>query len=281
LISITLLFLLLLALPVHAQQQPCAGTDSGTWGVPVEEQPSFTSDSDESLALLEEHQYQPSNYSEAVQEFVAGRAGNESGDSATMLREILSSPAFKSSIQPDIQGETLLEKLGRWLNNTMAKIGTALGLGSSTGGTVIIYVMVVLALALMAMLIRQLIMSSGTRRGRRHQEAVVEPESIPDLLRLAERHAADGEFRQALRYRYLATLQSLDLPSSTLTTNSMLIRELQTVQPQLLREFRSLVALFEDAWYGSMETGRTHYQEAATLAGSLDSQIAIRHEEQS
>lgn len=237
-------------------------------------------DAESSQLLLKEHIYIPEEYSGAVQDFVTAPLIQDESVTTAMLRDILNSPAFRKKVQPMTQGETVFEKLARWLDQTMSSIGRALGVGAGNGGKLLIYVLVVLALALMAMLIRQLITSSGTRDRRRQRDREDEPEGILDLLRLAERHARDGDFRQALRYRYLATLQSLDLPSSTLTTNSMLIRQVLSTHPKLHREFRSLVGIFEDAWYGCLETGSRQYQEALALAGSLDSQIAIRQEGQ-
>ena len=277
-----LLSLLLLALPTWAQELPAADGDVENWGSPVVDGSDFIEDETPAATAFAEHVYDPKQYSEAVQEIMSNEAPPGEQTSAELLREILSSPAFQDDVQPDIKGETLLDRLLLWLTGTLGKIGKALGMGGLAGQSVLVYVVAILALALMAMLIRQLIMNSGTRGGRRRQGSESElPDGSEDLLGLAELCAREGDYRMALRYRYLEVLQSLDLPSSALTTNSMLIREVLRGHPQLHREFRSLVELFEDAWYGSLETGRSQYTAAAGLAGSLDRQIRIRQEAQS
>ncbi|MCB1216451.1 DUF4129 domain-containing protein [bacterium] len=276
--------------PVHAQAVDEAGDDSG-WL----EQGELLSPEDEQTLLeiaggnethagvdevIERHRYESTLQSEELTGLLESTLRTGDGDeSAGLLREILSRPEFQDGSAPTQQNNGAIDRFVQWLNRTLSGLGRSLGLGAA-GGSLLTYVLVVLALALMAMLIRQLIMGAGRPAAKRGRDGL-DPEADPDadLARIAEEHARRGEYRLAMRYRFLAVLRSLDLPSSTLTTNSSLVRQVRRDFPMLHEDFRELVGMFEDVWYGALECGSGQYAEAAGLAGSLDQRIRVREEQ--
>lgn len=229
---------------------------------------------------FESHSYDAGQYPESMRSLMqwSPQAGSETDDSATLLRGILSSPDFQIDEVPEVQESPILKQLADWFNRTMRNIGNLFGLGNNSN-TLLVYVLVILALALVAMIIRQLILNGGSPRGRSSFGSKQELSAEADLAALAEQHAARGDYRMAMRYRFLAVLRSLDLPASTLTTNSVLVRKVRSGHPALHDEFSQLVRIFEDAWYGSLDVDGNQYREAAALAGSLDRRIRIREEE--
>lgn len=265
-----MLFLLLLTCAAMAQEP---GADAGQdWGSPVPEAgpEAPSADLEESEQIFLDHHYAPDLYPESLSGFMEGQAGTApEADTAQLLREILSSEAFRDSAQPEVQNPTILQRINQWLNNTLSSIASMLGL-SGQSGSVVLYILVVVALALVAVIIRQLIVSSGGRGRRAGPEGEID-EADPDLdlVRLAEEHAARGDYRLALRYRFLAVVRSLELPASTLTTNSMLVRRVRQDSPASAERFSQLVRLFEDSWYGSIGCDSQHYAQARSLAGQL------------
>ncbi|MCB1188005.1 DUF4129 domain-containing protein [bacterium] len=272
------LLVLLGGTSVHAQDDGAGWIDQGE---ELAEDVAEQAQGDLAEQAFETHSYDPEYIQQDLRGLVDRQPRPAAGeDSSLLLRSILSSEDFLQSEAPETQADGVMQKVFNWLDNTLKRMSRSLGLNFAGGG-VVTYVLVVLALALVAVLIRQLIMNAGPRseRGRKRNELDPELDPEVDLVRLAEQHARDGDFRLATRYRFLAVLRSLDMPASALTTNSMLVRQVRREHPTLQAEFSELVRLFEDAWYGSLDCDRPHYSAAASLAGLLDQRIRIRDEE--
>ncbi len=274
--SIILLCLLLAAGPVLSQDSP--GEAEAGWveaGEIIEDGSNVPLPDTEAAQLYTDFSYEPARFPAELQRFAQGQpAASADQDSMAMLRDILQSEAFQQDIQPDVQDPTVMQRVSQWINRTLGSIAQSLGLGPG-GNNLLVYVLIVLALALMAVIIRQLVMHTGPGRSRRSTSPDDEDDPDVDLARLAEQFASRGDYRKALRYRFLAVLRSMDLPATTMTTNSMLVRQVSIVHPALFAEFRQLVDIFEDAWYGSLECDNGQYRAAAQLAGSLDSRIRL------
>ena len=244
------------------------------WGDPVDE---MVEESGVSLTEAElqfrEHVYDPQLLSDPLRQLSQSSPAPVDGtDSAGLLREILQSEEFQRDQQPQKQTTGIMQQVIEWLDRTLQNIGKALGLGAS-GGNVLVYALIILALVLVAMIVRQLLMHTGRRGGRLAGESGELDDRDLDLAELARRHAGRGDYRTALRYRFLAVLRMLDLPASTLTTNSMLVRRVASGHPEMHADFRELVGMFEDAWYGSLDCGGPQYEEAERIAGSIDRRL--------
>ena len=111
--------------------------------------------------VIERHRYESTLQSEELTGLLESTLRTGDGDeSAGLLREILSRPEFQDGSAPTQQNNGAIDRFVQWLNRTLSGLGRSLGLGAA-GGSLLTYVLVVLALALMAMLIRQLIMGAG------------------------------------------------------------------------------------------------------------------------
>lgn len=162
---------------------------------------------------------------------------------------------------------TLAERVFEWLG----------GLASSGGGGTSRFltygVMGVLALVLVVSLVmvvrglRASLVGRGRRRGPRPERVVSvvdAAEGLPaDALEYAERLAAEGRFREALRALFggaARTLAHLGLVAQTRTrTNGELLAELA---PEVASALRPLSDGFEVAWYGHVDPGRPGYARA-------------------
>jgi len=78
--------------------------------------------------------------------------------------------------------------------------------------------------------------------------------SFYDLVRKSQESAANGEYRSAIRHRYLAVLVALHESNAIQVdkskTNSQLTYELQEARPQLATPFNGVIEIFQQAWFG-------------------------------
>jgi hypothetical protein len=97
--------------------------------------------------------------------------------------------------------------------------------------------------------------------------------SAAELWRRAEAAAREADFRQALRWLYLAVLYLLDsrqlLRYEPTRTNGEYLRQLRRAEqaPEAVQEpFRALTTRFETSWYGDAATVDSDYREFRRLA---------------
>jgi len=105
--------------------------------------------------------------------------------------------------------------------------------------------------------------------------------SFYDLVRKSKECAANGEFRGAIRHRYLAVLVALHESNAIQVdkskTNAQLAHELQKARPQLATPFGGVVEVFQQAWFGRKpldeETWLNYQQFAESCESSQILQI--------
>jgi len=99
----------------------------------------------------------------------------------------------------------------------------------------------------------------------------------PDVVGYAERLAASGRFREAVRALFggaARTLVELGIISRTKTrTNGELLCDVRATAPSLVAELGDLARIFESAWYGFQDPGasgveRARAQYAAVIEGA-------------
>ena len=93
------------------------------------------------------------------------------------------------------------------------------------------------------------------------------------LIGQASRHAEAGEFREAIRFSYIASIVSLArqemLTIEPSRTNRDYIQQLGR-QVELLPLFTRQTELFEEFWYGERGASREDYDSVGSLYNSLN-----------
>ncbi|MFN8531638.1 MAG: DUF4129 domain-containing protein [Anaerolineae bacterium] len=106
------------------------------------------------------------------------------------------------------------------------------------------------------------------------EEGEDEPRTSDEAHGRAESFENQLDYRQAVRYRFLALLLLLDergiLQYDPTQTNREHLRQLAT-QPQLQQLLRSIVNTFDSVWYGYMSLSAVEYQQFTAQVAHLQS----------
>ncbi|WP_230420715.1 DUF4129 domain-containing protein [Actinomadura soli] len=124
------------------------------------------------------------------------------------------------------------------------------GSGSGWASIVVIIVVVLIAVAIVAWLMR------GRRNLRSRNDPLLEDETSTalDHRDAAERHAAAGQWAEAIRERLRAIARDLEeravLAARPGRTADELAQETGEAVPELAEDLRVAVRIFDDVWYG-------------------------------
>jgi hypothetical protein len=182
---------------------------------------------------------------------------------AKTLKEILARPEFAAT-KKQSKKISLLDRIKEFIERLFSHIGLAPGKWAGT-------IAVIIALALLIFLILRIVTgyerrSSGLSDGG---GTLAKPKTAGELLAEADQAAARGDFRDAVRLRFRAMLRQLELPASTVQTNTQLLRRIGQDYPAAHGALTDLVQCFEDAWYGSLPCDRGDYDRSSRLAGEV------------
>lgn len=183
--------------------------------------------------------------------------------------EILSRPEYREP-QPSLL-DRALEAITDFLGSSFA------ALTGSGAGSVIGLVITGLVLALALWLLLRALRSSWTGTGRIDGPALTQGTSAPDDPAVwddeAERLAASGDHRGALRCRYQALVAALvrsgAVQDATARTPSEIRRELSGRRSELDPVLDAVTARFEAAWYGGHPVDAPAEQAFAADAAAL------------
>jgi hypothetical protein len=185
-----------------------------------------------------------------------------------VLREVLAQPEYQEeNAAPRESG--WLQKLLAWLEDTFGGIELA---GSDPVTLAVTALFAVLVLFLVTRVLWELYARRRIREGGGQIDATVEP-AAHDLLEVATQAVRRGDYRSALRYRYLALLRMLELPTLVLLTNGQLLSGLARDCPAAKAPFAELVRRVEDAWYGGLPCAAADYREAGELAELVELRV--------
>jgi hypothetical protein len=237
---------------------------------------------------------------------VPHRQPPDSGAEATpeRVRSLLRGRAAPRPRPPDAAPQTKKDERKRTEHMVQADGEPSEG-GRRTGGTAIAGpvleglgaigwgLLVGLIVAVVALVVWQVILwrREGPRQPkpapatitRRDEEPLPRPDerSAAELWRRAEVAARDGNFRQALRWLYLAVLFLLDsrqvLHFEPTRTNGEYLRQLRQSEqaPEALRRpFKDLTNRFDVSWYGEAPLGEVEYRELYRLAEAVRESVA-------
>lgn len=101
---------------------------------------------------------------------------------------------------------------------------------------------------------------------------------LDEVLRLRREHAERGEFREAVRYGYIAVLVTLHkakiIRVDKSKTNAQLVNEMSAAAPQDAPAFRDVVIVFQATWFGlkriDAERYAAHHDHATLLLGGAE-----------
>jgi hypothetical protein len=184
-------------------------------------------------------------------------------DTANELRGILADPKYSSG-GIDAVEPTWLEKFLDWLG----RIFKGTGLPMDNGWIVLATGAVILAVLYLVVRIGwELLQRRGPRRRTELKDVAPEEMSAAGLLAAATAAAQRGDFRSAIRLRFLALVKELGLPAASWQTNSQLARAIRRLQPAAATPFATAASRYEEVWYGGAAGSRADFEgvQAAAL----------------
>ena len=182
------------------------------------------------------------------------------------LKEILASPEYQGDAVEVPPGESWLEQFTSWLSKALGGLS---GGSSNTFGLVAISLLIGLLVFLLARLVWN--MFGGRRFASDAKQPIsIEQLSAVDLVAQAANAATRGDYQLAVRLRFKAVLSSLNIPSSTVLTNTQVLARLKRNLPFAAKPFAKLAGIFEETWYGQQPCGATEYQLANQCAGEIE-----------
>lgn len=199
---------------------------------------------------------------------ITGFEPETAAESAALLREILAHEKYTAEGFSEA-GPSVFDRIIDWLQRLLPRFNLL------PGSSITVQVLTVLVVLVVAYLIFRLIWELVQRRAQRESVGV---ESRPEdmtadaLLLAAEQCARSGDYRTAIRWRFLALVKQLDLPAATVLTNSQLTRRVRKTAAAAAGPFAAAAGSFEDVWYGGLDCGPASYEQlsrSAEEAGAL------------
>ena len=190
---------------------------------------------------------------------------------AQKLTAILAQPEYQSDpVGPT--GKSWLARLLDWLNQKLSGWHLPGGGGNVAGwiSALLISAVIILLVYLVVRLIWAIVNRSAAGSSS-SDKSKLGPLTRDDLLSAAALAAEQGDFATALRLRFRALLQLIDLPATTILTNHQIARRLSKQCAAATPNFTALVGQFEDVWYGSQPCDQANYRHAAGLAVEVES----------
>ncbi|HEU5156248.1 MAG TPA: DUF4129 domain-containing protein [Streptosporangiaceae bacterium] len=148
--------------------------------------------------------------------------------------------------------DRVLERINEWIETLTRNIAGA-GQGGGSGGWIALSVILVL-LVLVVVAIMWRLGAVGGAAARDRALLADEPMTAADHRAAAERHAAAGEWAEAIRERLRAVARDLEerviLDPRPGRTADELADEAGAALPEVADDFVAAVRIFDDVWYG-------------------------------
>jgi hypothetical protein len=148
--------------------------------------------------------------------------------------------------------ERILDKINEWIDSLTHSVAGA-GQGSTSGGWIALAVILVLLAVVVAAIMWRL-GAVGGEAVRRRAPLADEPLTAQGHRAAAERHAAAGEWAEAIRERLRAVARDLEerviLGPRPGRTADELAAEAGAALPDVADELTAAVRVFDDVWYG-------------------------------
>lgn len=191
---------------------------------------------------------------------LAYKPGFSPTDSRELLDEILGRTEYQGEGDTPLEQNSWLTRLLVWLTGLMGVVGLG-----ATG-----WIGVAAVAMLLTLLLFLVVRLAWMQAGRRGRSTIAKPKAgqlgLDELLQAAGEAVQRGDYRTAVRIRFLALLRQLEVPASTLLTNAQLQRRLGMLIPSAATPFGELVSLYEDTWYGGLDCGKAQHDRALALS---------------
>ncbi|HEV7758674.1 MAG TPA: DUF4129 domain-containing protein [Acidimicrobiales bacterium] len=188
---------------------------------------------------------------------------NDPGRVREMADDILSRPEYREPRKTIV--ERIQEAIGNFLEDILRNVGFGSSGAASGLAWVVMFVLGAVVAGLVFWLVRRIMDDGWGRGGRSGGEgdpvilAVDEHRTPGEWLAEAERHEAEGRWREGLlcRYRSLVTrLADLGIiPEAVGRTAGEYVGDVAERHPAGADGFRTATGLFETAWYGGVDRG--------------------------
>lgn len=190
------------------------------------------------------------------------------------VREVLSRREYRYE-------KSIVDRIGEWIAERLEDLFGDLALpgGTFSGGVGSLIAWLLIAVAVVAVVATVVyVVRHRVRRPEPDEEPVLATEvehrhPADHWRRLAERHEAAGEWKDALRYRYRELVRTLvdrgSLPDLAGLTTGELRAELHGRCPAADDAFDAATRLFEQPWYAGAPTGREENARFRELAGRV------------
>jgi hypothetical protein len=202
---------------------------------------------------------------------------NDPGEVRRKADDILSRPEYREP--PKTLLQRIQDAIGDFLGDLLSKVG----FGSSGAASVLAWVVLAVLAAVVGLLVFWLVRAIvgddwGSGRGAGGEGdpvilAVDEHRTPDEWLAEAERHEAEGRWREGLlcRYRSLVTrLVELEvIPEAVGRTAGEYVGDVAERHPAGAGDFRAATELFESAWYGGVDTGSEGRDRFVGLADAV------------
>lgn len=181
--------------------------------------------------------------------------------------------------------QVLMEALGRAILNLLERINfnmPASGDYNLQAITTAFIIAAALLLLAASMAITYTLLTRKSRRAKRaadyFSKAVFEDISnkrftLSDLLRIKEEYAQNDQFRDAVRYYYIAVLVALNdkktIEVDKSKTNDQLAQDIKDAAPALFEPFTSVIDVFQRTWFGMKGMDEERYSRFAASAEKL------------
>jgi hypothetical protein len=163
--------------------------------------------------------------------------------------------------------ERILDRINEWIDSLTRTVAGAGQQGGSGGWVALTVILVLLVLVVVAIMWRL-----GAVRGaavRKRTLLADEPMTAKDYRAAAERHAAAGEWAEAIRERLRAVARDLEerviLDPRPGRTADELAAEAGAALPDLAQELAAAVRVFDDVWYGDRPGTAEGYAQLTRL----------------
>ena len=97
--------------------------------------------------------------------------------------------------------------------------------------------------------------------------------TLADLLGNSRKYAESGQFRDAVRYLYIAVLVALHDKNTIKVdrhkTNAQLVQELSLASPSLLNPFVVIVDIFQQSWFGLKDVDESRFHQFTAVAEEI------------
>ena len=97
--------------------------------------------------------------------------------------------------------------------------------------------------------------------------------TLSDLLGNSRKYAENGQFRDAVRYLYIAVLVALHDKNTIKVdkhkTNAQLAQELSLASPALLEPFGVIIDIFQQSWFGLKDVDENRFHRFAAVAEEI------------